>query len=396
LFRIPSAGVPVGAIDLVRGLLAAKTDPFGGELAQLAGARHAGLAGSGSAAFYLTLKALAARSGRREVILPAYTAPVVVLPVQKAGLRPVVADVSLDTFNIDAESVRSRMTPDTLAVMPAHMFGIPCDMTAVRDAAGGTGAAVIEDAASALGAAIDGRMAGTLGDAGFYSFHRGKQISSVTGGAWVTNDDSLAAEIEREAEKLHRPPAIERAAIFAKLAALALAVRPWFYSACHPLLARFKETEPHEEFLLAAYTAVQAGVARSLLGKLDGIVAARNERAGRAREILSGVEGVTLPEVPLRAQPAFNHCPLLLPDSKTRDRALAAALDAKVECTILYGRTIYHAYGLGPDECRGSGDCPRAEDLAQRLLLIPCHPLAPMGRIEQAAEIIGKIVTWRG
>lgn len=395
MFRIPSAGVPVEAIDLVRGLLAAKTDPFRGELARLVGARHAGLAGSGSAAFYLTLKALAARSGRREVILPAYTAPVVVLPVQKAGLRPVVADVSLDTFNIDAESVRSRMTPNTLAVMPAHMFGIPCDMTSVRDAAEGTEAAVIEDAASALGAAIDGRMAGTLGDAGFYSFHRGKQISSVTGGAWVTNDDALAAEIEREAEKLRRPSAIERAAMFAKLAAFALAVRPWFYSACHPLLARFKDTEPHEDFLLTAYTAVQAGVARSLLGKLDGIIAARNERANRAREMLSGIESITLPDVPLGAEPAFNHCPLLLPDAKTRDRAIAAALDAKIECTTLYGRTIYHAYGLGPDECGGSDDCPRAEELARRLLLIPCHPLAPMGRIEQAAEIIGKIVTGR-
>ncbi len=385
---IPSAGVPVNALDLARGLLTGRTEPFRRELARLAGVRHAGLAGSGSAAFYLTLKALAARSGRTEVILPAYTAPVVLLPVQKAGLRPVAADVSLDTFNIDADSIRRRLTPNTLAVMPAHMFGIPCDMSAIRSAVEGSEAAVIEDAASALGAAVEGRMAGSLGDAGFYSFHRGKQISSVTGGAWVTDDDALAADIEREAATLARPSAMQRAATVAKLAAFSLAVRPWCYSIFHRALARFKDTEPHNAFLLAATPAMHAGAARALLNRLDAIVAARNERANRAREMLDGVAGVVLPQIPPGASPAYNHCPLLLPDERTRDAALAAALAAKIECTTLYGRTIYDAYGLGPDECGGSGDCPNAEDLARRLLLIPCHPLIPMHRVEQAAEIV--------
>ena len=395
MLRIPSAGVPVGAIDLARGLLATDTEPFRRELARVAGVRHAGLASTGSAAFYLTLKALAARSGRKEVVLPAYVAPVVVLPVQRAGLRPVVADVSLETFNIDADSIRKRINADTLAVMPAHMFGIPCDMKAVRAALEGTGVALIEDAASALGATIDGRMAGSLGDAGFYSFHRGKQISSVMGGAWVTNDGSLAADIEREAEALHQPSAMQRAATFAKLAVFSLAVRPWFYSAFHPLLARFKDTTPHEDFHAAAYTPTQAGTALSLLRKLDVIITARNERANRAREMLANVPGITLPKIPPGASPAYNHCPLLLPDEAMRDRALAAALAANVECTTLYGKTIYHAYGLGPEECGGSDDCPRAEDLARRLLLIPCHPLIPMHRVEQTAEIITNAVDGR-
>ncbi len=388
MLRIPSAGVPITLKDLARGLLARETEPFRCELARLVGARHVGLAGSGAAAFHLALKALAARSERREVVLPAYTAPVVVLPVLKAGLRPVVADVSLDTFNVDPESVARRVTSDTLAVMPAHMFGIPCDMKSVREAAESGGAAVIEDAASALGATLDGRMTGTLGDVGFFSFHRGKQITSVVGGAWVTDDESLAADIEREAAELPRPSAMERAALFAQLAALSLALRPWVYSLFHPLLAGFKDTAPHDDFRLCAYTATQAGAALSLLARLDEIIAARNARAARAREMLADADGVALPQVPPGARPAYNHCPVLLPDRRTRDRALAAALDADVECTALYDRTIYHAYGLGPDECRGADDCPRAEELAARLLLIPCHPLIPMSRVEQAAAII--------
>ena len=388
--RIPSAGVPIKLKDLWRGLAARDTKRFREQLARFTGARHAGLVSTGSAAFYLMLEVLSARSDRKEVVLPAYTAPVVILPVQKAGLKPVVADVSLETFNMDMESVCDLINDNTLAVMPAHMFGIPCDMKAARRAAALTGAALIEDAASALGATLDGKMAGTLGDAGFYSFHRGKQISSCIGGAWVTDDDSLAEDIAREAEKLRQPSAWGRAMMFARIAALSLAVRPWFYSMCHPLIGRFKDTVPHQDFDVFAYTPTQAGVAGSLLGRIEQIAAARNERADRAREILRDVDAVVLPEVPPGARPAYNHCPVLLPNSATRQEAIDAALDAGVECTTLYDRTIYQAYDLKPDEY-GGGPCPRAEELASRLLLIPCHPLIPMARLEQTAEIIKNV-----
>ena len=388
--KIPSAGVPLGLTDLVRALAARGTDAFRDDLARFTGARHAGLTSTGSAAFYLTLKALAARSDRREVVLPAYTAPVVLLPVQRAGLRPVFADVALETFNMAPPDAARLVTANTLAVMPAHMFGIPCELHEIRSAAAASGAAVIEDAASALGATIGDRLAGTLGDAGFYSFHRGKQITSVTGGAWVTDDAALAADIARRAERLRVPGALERARMFARLAALSIAVRPWGYTALHPLLDRFKDTAPHETFELHAYTAVQAGVCRSLLARIDQILAARNARAERARALLEDVPGITLPLIPPGTRPAFNHCPLLLPGTAARTRALAAARDAGIECTTLYDRTVYHAYDLSPDEYRASAGarCPNAEDVAARLLLIPCHPLVPMARLEQAAEII--------
>lgn len=389
MLRIPSAGVPLPLFGIARGLFATGIAPFQDELARLFDVRRAGLVSSGSAAFYLILKALSARSGRKEVVLPAYTAPVVVLPVLKAGLKPVVADVSLETFNIDAGDAARVAGPDTLAVMPAHMFGIPCDVEALKEVAGACGAALVEDAASAFGAKCGGRFAGTLGDAGYYSFHRGKQISTVTGGAWVTGDDELAAAISRDAERLRRPSPLERAAMFAKLVGFSLAVRPWFYSAFHPLLARFKDTAPHQDFPLHAYTATQAGVGLSLLRDLGRIIAARNERADLARRILGGTDAVTLPRILPGTTPAHNHCPLLMPDGETRARALAAALDAGVECTALYGRTIYQAYNLKPDEY-GGGRCANAEDFAARLLLIPCHPMIPMARVEQVAEIVKK------
>lgn len=389
MLRIPSAGVPLSVRDILSGVFAGNLTAFQNDLARVTGARHTGLVSTGSAAFHLTLKALAERSARRDVILPAYTAPVVVLPVLKAGLRPVAADVSLSTFNIDPASVADRLSDDTLAVMPAHMFGIPCELDTLQAALQGTGATLIEDAASALGATLDGRMAGTIADAGFYSFHRGKQLSTLIGGAWVTDDNQLADGIRRQAAELRRPSFIQRTALAVKLAALALAVRPALYTALHPLLKRFKDTTPHQDFEAFAYTALQAGAGRSLLRRLKHIVDARNRRAQRAREILADAQPITLPDIPNGARPAYNHCPVLLPDRNTRDAALARTLNAGVECTTLYNRTIYAAYGIDPDDM--GGRCPRAEELAERLLLIPCHPLAPMARVEQAAELVRNV-----
>jgi perosamine synthetase len=389
--RIPSAGVPITMGDILSGWLTTNTDGLRSELANYSGARHAGLASTGSASFFLILKALAARSDRTEIVLPAYTAPVVILPVLRAGLRPVIADVDLDTFNMDMADAARLAGDKTLAIMPAHMFGIPCDIAGARAAADGAGAAVVEDAASAIGSTLGGRMAGSLGDAGFYSFHRGKQITSVTGGAWVTSDDELAAAIEHEAAALQMPGFLGRLRRAADIPALALAVRPWFYTLCHPLLARFKDTAPHEDFDASACTATQAGTVSALLARIDRIIEQRNRRAERAREMLSDADGITLPTILPDTRPSFNHCPLMLPDSATRGRALRAALSAGIECTTLYDTTIHRAYDMTPDQY-GGGECPRADELASRLLLIPCHPMVPMARVEQAAEIVRRAV----
>jgi len=387
--RFPSAGAPIGLRDILAALSASDTAPLRRDLARLLDVRTAGLAGSGCAALYVMLKALAERSGRNEVLIPAYSTPVLLLPIRKAGLRPVMADADLETFQMDTAHAAELADENTLAVVPVHLFGIPCDLEGARRAAHDGGATLIEDAASALGATLGGRMAGTLADAGFYSFHRGKHVSSYAGGAWATNDPGLADAFARAEATLRRPAFPERAAMFARIAAVALVVRPWCYTLLHPLLAPLKDTKPHKDFLCVAYTAVQAGAVRSLLRRLDAIVAARNERAYRAREILADTDAVTLPRVPAGTRPAFSHCPLMMPDSPTRERAVASALDAGVECTRLNEKTVQAAYHLSPDAYRG-GPCPRAEALAERLLLIPCHPLIPMAKVEQAAEIVRK------
>ncbi|MDD5566245.1 MAG: DegT/DnrJ/EryC1/StrS family aminotransferase, partial [Candidatus Omnitrophica bacterium] len=153
--------------------------------------------GSGIAAFYLLLKAVAQRARRKEVILPAYTAASLVVAVQKAGLIPVLCDVSLKDFNLSETDLYNRLSGQTLAVVAVHMFGIGVSYIATLKGKIGPDAALIEDCAQAMGTMIDSCQVGTFGDASFFSFNRGKNIPASAGGLIVTNTEELGSRIER-------------------------------------------------------------------------------------------------------------------------------------------------------------------------------------------------------
>jgi dTDP-4-amino-4,6-dideoxygalactose transaminase len=153
------------------------------------------------------------------------------------------------------------------------------------------------------------------------------------------------------------------------------------------LLGPFRHDAPDANLDRRAWTALQAGVARSLLRRLDQIVAARNQRAEYVRAALETCEAVRLPSPPDDAAPAWGHVPVLLPDETTRERAFAAANATGVDCTRLYGMAAYRACGIVPD-----APCPNAEAMARRLLVLPCHPLAPLRLLERVAQAVRRAV----
>ena len=105
---------------------------------------------------------------------------------------PIFADVELDTFNIDPQSIRARITPRTKAIICTHQFGNICDMEAIRQIAREYNLAVIEDCAHALFATRDGRYAGLFGDFAAFSFNHRKQLSTGQGGFLLVNSDDYA------------------------------------------------------------------------------------------------------------------------------------------------------------------------------------------------------------
>ena len=157
---------------------------------------HAVGVANGTDALQLTLTALGIGPGD-EVIVPANTFVATAEAVVLAGATPRFADVCPDTLLLTPGCLEAAITGRTRAVIVVHLYGQMPDMTALGQAAGKAGLAVIEDAAQAHGAAWQGRPAGSIGVAGCFSFYPGKNLGAFgDAGAVVTADAGLAARIK--------------------------------------------------------------------------------------------------------------------------------------------------------------------------------------------------------
>jgi perosamine synthetase len=153
--------------------------------------KHAVAVSSGTATLHIALVALGIGPGD-EVIVPAFSYIATANVVEIVGAKPVFVDIDIRTFNIDVTLIEQAITNKTKAIMPVHEFGLACDITEVCKIAEKYNLKVIEDAACALGASENGKFVGTFGDAGSFSFHPRKAITSGEGGLLVTNSDELA------------------------------------------------------------------------------------------------------------------------------------------------------------------------------------------------------------
>lgn len=158
------------------------------------GARHALAVASGRDALTLIIDGLGLGAGD-ELIVPAYTLGELLPLLQKRGLRLVAADVDPRTFNVTPDSVRSRISANTRAILVLHAFGAPCDIRGLCALADSYHIPLIEDCAHAPGAMIGGRLTGSFGKAALFSLEATKAISSFGGGVVTTSDATLAETI---------------------------------------------------------------------------------------------------------------------------------------------------------------------------------------------------------
>jgi len=159
--------------------------------ASWAGAAHAVSCSSGTAALHLALTGLGVGPGD-EVIVPSHTFISTSLAIVQTGAAPVFCDVTEDQ-TLDPRGIEPLLTARTRAVVVVHLFGIVCAMDRILELARRSGLKVVEDCAQCVGGELKGRKAGTLGDAGCFSFSQSKHLSTAgEGGMVVTDDDSLA------------------------------------------------------------------------------------------------------------------------------------------------------------------------------------------------------------
>jgi len=136
-----------------------------------------------------------------EVIVPAFTIICSAAAVMHHGGKPVFADIDRRTFNIDAADVKRKITERTRAIMPVPISGLPCDMDPIMDLAARHNLMVIEDSAQTfLGKDNKGRIAGTIGHCGSFSFEQTKHMTTGDGGMLVSNDPDLARRLRQVGE----------------------------------------------------------------------------------------------------------------------------------------------------------------------------------------------------
>ncbi len=158
--------------------------------AQLLGARRCLATASGTTALLVALQVMDVDAGD-EVIVSPFTFIATYNAILNQRALPVFADTDPATLTIDPATIESRITERTRAILPVHIYGMPCDMDPINAIAKKHGFAVIEDACQAWLAEYKGRKCGTLGDLGCFSFQNSKHLPSGEGGAVTGNSDDL-------------------------------------------------------------------------------------------------------------------------------------------------------------------------------------------------------------
>jgi dTDP-3-amino-3,4,6-trideoxy-alpha-D-glucose transaminase len=189
-------GAVAGVLDDARFVLGPFVEEFERAFAAFCGARHGVGVASGTDAIAIALRATGVRPGD-EVVTQANTCVPTVAGIERAGARPVLADVDPETASLDPARLAELVTPSTRAVVPVHLYGQCADMGAISEVARAHGLTVVEDAAQAHGASYGGRRAGTLGAAAAFSFYPTKNLGALGDAGMVVTDDDAVAERAR-------------------------------------------------------------------------------------------------------------------------------------------------------------------------------------------------------
>ncbi len=175
---------------------------FEKEFAAFVGVKHAVTTTSGTTALHLALLSLNIGKGD-EVILPDFTMIASVFAILYTGAKPVFVDVDPDTYCIDPSLIEAKITKNTRAIMPVHIYGHSADMDPIRAIADKHDLWVVEDAAEAHGGLYKNKKCGSLGDLNCFSFYGNKIITTGEGGMVVTDDDALAARARKLKDLAH-------------------------------------------------------------------------------------------------------------------------------------------------------------------------------------------------
>lgn len=179
-----------------RYILDSEVEQFENEFSEYCGSKFCIGVASGFDALYLSLIALDLPKGS-EVLVPSNTYIATIFSILQAGLKPVLVEPRLTTYNIDPEQIKHHLSQKTRAIMIVHLYGKPCEMDAIKVITDLHGLHLIEDCAQAHGATFHGRKIGTFGTMGAFSFYPTKNLGALgDAGAIITDNEELAEKLK--------------------------------------------------------------------------------------------------------------------------------------------------------------------------------------------------------
>jgi perosamine synthetase len=337
------------------------------QLEQYFGVRNAFALSSGKAALTVILTALSRLTGRRRVIIPAYTCYSLPSSIVKARLEVVACDVAAGSFDYDYEQLRDMLDDDVLCVLSVHLFGIPSDTARLRDMCRLRNIFVVDDAAQGMGAAGRGKLLGTGGDVGFFSLGRGKNLTSGSGGIIVTDSAEIAAAVATAMGTVRDAGSVEEVRVLITLSALSLFISPWLYwiPAGLPFL-RLGETIFYEDFPIQQLSNFQALLLKDWPSRLAALNAVRQANGAFYAENIRGARAAG-PSIP------YLRFPVVLPSAAARNRLLEDERARALGIIGLYPTTVAGIRQLEGRLARRT--FPKASRLASSLVTLPTHPL---------------------
>lgn len=374
----PTAGLPMRLGDLLPG-----GPPLAQAMAQWLKVDQVQLECSGTAAMVVALHAMhRLRPERDEVIVPAWTCPLVVFAILRAGLKPRLCDVAPAHFDLDHAQLPTLCGPRTLAIVPTHLAGRVADVHGALRIARVHGAFVLEDAAQALGATLEGRSIGLIGDAGFFSLAVGKGLTTYEGGVLVSRDTTLREAMAQSHRELVRPSprwALQRAlellgyGVFYRPSLLSLAYgRPLRHAlaANDPVAAVGDDFGP--DIPMHPLGRWRQAVGARGLGRLRAFVELTRRQAHRRIETLRGLPGISVQTDAHNARGVWPFLLVTLPDEARRDAALAQLWTAGLGVSRLFIHVLPdYSYLRG---VLNNDPLPNARAFAARSLTITNSP----------------------
>jgi dTDP-4-amino-4,6-dideoxygalactose transaminase len=312
---------------------------------------HAIAAAYGRIAFYYILKALDLPPGS-EIIFPSLTFWVVPELARVAGLTVVFADVDPKTFNMDPASVERLVTDKTRAIVPTHLYGLPCDMDRLLDIAARHNLVVIEDCAHALGATYKGRPVGTFGTGALFSFQTLKPLNCYGGGLALVSDGAIAAKVRQTIDALPWPgeKRVTERLLMGRVQRNFM--KPWVFSiSLFPVLwvsalidanpdvflwEKIRSLHPLPDQYTERFPNVQAAIGLAALKKLDDWTSQAQANAAYVNRALAGIAGIQLPLAPPdRTHVYYQYC-VIGPDGPKRDELVVRCVRRGVDIETLH------------------------------------------------------------